>query len=89
MTHSGLVTTRRAVAVAALLTGLFLSAPAFAAAPTLPASDPPALVAAGSYWHGFVEYWTGSLKKQNGITLAVLGVGAVCLFVITRGKWKK
>jgi len=41
------------------------------------------------YWQGFVEHWTDALQKQNGIVLLALGVGAVCLFIITRGKWKK
>ena len=28
-------------------------------------------------------------QKQNGVVMGVLGVGAVSLFIITRGKWKK
>ena len=31
----------------------------------------------------------GVFQKQNGVVLVVLGVGAVALFIITRGKWKK
>ena len=42
-----------------------------------------------SYWRGFLDFWGGSLKKQNGIVLAALGVGVISLFIITRGKWKK
>ena len=36
----------------------------------------------------FVEHWTGVFQKQNGIVLGTLLIGAVCLFIITRGKWK-
>jgi hypothetical protein len=41
------------------------------------------------YWSGFMEYWTAFFKKQNGIVMTALLVGAVCLFIITRGKWRK
>lgn len=43
----------------------------------------------GSYWTGFVDHWLGQLKQQNGVVLFALGIGAVSLFIITRGKWKK
>lgn len=43
----------------------------------------------GSYWQGFVDHWFGQLKHQNGVVLFALGIGAVSLFIITRGKWKK
>lgn len=44
----------------------------------------------GKYWEQFLEYWQSSLQKQNGVVLAVLGVGAVALLIITRsGKWQK
>jgi hypothetical protein len=42
-----------------------------------------------SYWDAFVEYWKGFIQQQNGIVMAVLGLGAVALFIITRGKWQK
>jgi hypothetical protein len=42
-----------------------------------------------SYWSGFLDHWSGAFKKQNGIVMFALLVGAVCLFVITRGKWRK
>jgi hypothetical protein len=42
-----------------------------------------------SYWSGFIDHWSGAFKKQNGIVMFALLVGAVCLFVITRGKWRK
>ena len=41
------------------------------------------------YWTQFTEYWQGAFQKQNGIVMGVLGVGAVALFIITRGKWRK
>jgi hypothetical protein len=43
----------------------------------------------GGYWSEFVDHWLGQLKHQNGVVLFALGVGAVSLFIITRGKWKK
>jgi hypothetical protein len=42
----------------------------------------------GSYWHEFIEFWKGVFQKQNGIVMGVLCVGAVALFIITRGKWR-
>ncbi|HSQ56789.1 MAG TPA: hypothetical protein VLM40_13695 [Gemmata sp.] len=42
----------------------------------------------GSYWSSFVEYWERSIMRQNGIVMLVLGLGAVALFIITRGKWR-
>ena len=54
-----------------------------------PAADPgPSALVAG-YWSGFVDHWQGVFQKQNGIVMALLGVGALCLFIITRGKWRK
>jgi hypothetical protein len=44
----------------------------------------------GGYWHSFIEFWQGFLQKQNGVVMAVLGLGAVALLIITRsGNWKK
>lgn len=44
----------------------------------------------GKYWGQFLEYWEGALQRQNGVVLAVLGLGAVALLIITRsGKWNK
>lgn len=43
----------------------------------------------GSYWEGFIDHWSGVFKKQNGIVMGTLLVGALCLFIITRGKWRK
>ena len=53
------------------------------------ASDASAPVVGSAYWQGFVEFWAGGLKKQSGVVLTALGVGAVSLFIITRGKWQK
>lgn len=38
------------------------------------------------YWDNFVDFWAGAFRKQNGIVLLILGVGAVSLFIITRSK---
>jgi hypothetical protein len=43
----------------------------------------------GGFWQSFIEYWQQLFQKQNGVVLGVLGVGAVALFIITRGKWNK
>jgi|GEM_PF-2943279 hypothetical protein len=42
-------------------------------------------VLVGGYWNDFVDFWTNSIRRQNSIVLLVLGVGAVALFIITRG----
>src|SRR5262245_18683109 len=43
----------------------------------------------GNYWQGFIEFWRSTFQKQNGVVMGVLAVGAVALFIITRGKWRK
>jgi hypothetical protein len=53
------------------------------------AGDPGTPAVFGDYWNGFKEYWKAMFQKQNGVVMGVLGVGAVALFIITRGKWKK
>ena len=68
---------------------LALLALVVSAAPVLAATPSTAAPLFGGYWAGFFEHWGGVFKKQNGIILAVLGLGAVSLFIITRGKWKK
>jgi hypothetical protein len=68
-----------------LLAVLLTTAPAAAAEPAGP-------LFAGTfreYWRGFVDFWTSAFLKQNGIVMLVLGLGAVGIFIITRGKWKK
>ena len=62
---------------------LALSAGPAAAAPS------PVAPTFGGYWSSFVDHWTDFFKKQNGIVMAALGIGAVSLFIITRGKWIK
>jgi hypothetical protein len=43
----------------------------------------------GNYWQGFLDFWKTTFQKQNGVVMGVLGVGAIALFIITRGKWRK
>ncbi len=43
----------------------------------------------GGYWGEFVEHWKGVFQRQNGIVMGVLVLGAIALFIITRGKWGK
>jgi hypothetical protein len=77
------MTTRTlALAPLAVLAVLATAAPALAG----PAAPCPLF---GGYWNEFIEHWGGVFQRQNGIVLLVLGVGAVGLFIITRGKWKK
>ncbi|CAN5428290.1 hypothetical protein BH11PLA2_BH11PLA2_11810 [soil metagenome] len=45
--------------------------------------------AVGRYWRDFKEYWTGAFENQGAVVLVALGAGAVAMFIITRGKWKK
>ena len=70
----------RAFALALLLV-------AATAAPAAAGSDPGPLFA--GYWGEFVDHWVGKLRQQNGVVMAALGLGAVALFIITRGKWLK
>jgi hypothetical protein len=70
----------RTMPYALLTLGLLLLWPA-----TAEAADP--LFA--SYWIRFKEHWLGFFVKQNGIISLVLLVGAVSIFIVTRGKWKK
>lgn len=75
----------RAIAALAALAVLFSPAPASAA-------DTSAVLFAGTfggYWQGFIDFWAGMLKKQNGVVMFALLVGALSLFIITRGKWRK
>ena len=43
----------------------------------------------GRYWEGFKEYWISFIRRQDGVMLVALVVGAVSIFILTRGKWKK
>ncbi len=61
------------------------------ASPVLAAGGPgpaPAPLLA-SYWRDFLDHWGGVFKKQNGVVMGAILVGILCLFIITRGKWKK
>jgi hypothetical protein len=62
---------------------------AITATPAFATSSPSAGPLFGGYWSEFMEHWGGVFKKQNGVIMAALGLGAVSLFIITRGKWKK
>ena len=62
---------------------------ALTATPALATPSPAAAPLFAGYWHDFIEHWGGALKQQNGVIMAALGVGAVALFIITRGKWLK
>jgi hypothetical protein len=65
----------------AALIVVLAAAPAAVAAP--PAFDPP--FGAG-YWSGFVAFWGDWFKNRNAVLFTVLIVGAVAIFIITRGK---
>jgi hypothetical protein len=43
----------------------------------------------GGYWSGFVSHWEKVFSQQDGIAMAIVAVGIVALFIITRGKWLK
>jgi hypothetical protein len=61
---------------------------ALAAAGCLLFAPAPALAGSG-YWQGFKKFWTDYLGKTDGVVLTALVVGAISLFIITRGKWLK
>jgi hypothetical protein len=61
---------------------------ALAAAGCLLSAPAPALAGSG-YWQGFKKFWSDYLFQTDGIVLTVLIIGAVSLFIITRGKWQK
>ncbi len=44
---------------------------------------------AAGFWSGFKNYWVGFIGAQNGIVMTVLGLGALGIFIVTRGKWRK
>lgn len=81
--------TRSRPARSALLRAAAAAAALAASAAPAAAADAPPAPLLGGYWHEFVDHWLGQLKHQNGVVLFALGVGAVSLFIITRGKWKK
>lgn len=78
--------TRPRFAPLAALAALTLAVTAGPAAAAAPGGAAPLF---GGYFRNFLDHWTGMLQKQNGVVLFALGVGAVSLFIITRGKWRK
>ncbi|AMV29167.1 hypothetical protein VT84_32530 [Gemmata sp. SH-PL17] len=50
------------------------------------ASDTPLIA---GYWTDFYDHWAGVFQQQNGVVMGALVFGGVCLFIITRGKWRK
>ena len=65
-----------------MLLAILIAAPAAAA-------ESPSSSLFGGYWSSFLEHWSQVFMQQNGVVMAALGLGAVSLFIITRGKWKK
>lgn len=63
--------------LAALLLLVLLAGPAQAA----PANPPFA-----SYWSGFLDFWADWFKNRNAVLFTALIVGALSIFIITRGK---
>lgn len=53
------------------------------------AAESPSTPLLGGYWSSFLDHWNQVFLQQNGVIMAALGLGAVSLFIITRGKWKK
>jgi hypothetical protein len=70
-----------------LLTFAALAVP-LTAAPVL-AGPAGSVTLLGGYWTDFIDHWSGVFQRQNGIVMGTLLVGAVALFIITRGKWRK
>jgi hypothetical protein len=63
---------------------------ALAAAGCLLFSPGPALAGGGgAYWAGFKKYWLDFIGNPSGVVVTVIVVGAISLFIITRGKWIK
>lgn len=54
---------------------------------TIQASE--CFASSNSYWIGFRDYWLSAFRRQNTMVLAVVGLGALGIFIITRGKWRK
>ncbi len=75
--------------IAVAVVAVFLCTPALPQASAAAAPATPTVFAGADYWAGFVEFWSNSLKKQNGVIMFALGVGAISLFIITRSKAKK
>lgn len=63
----------------ALVLVLLTSTPAWAASPG-------SSVPFASFWGGFVDFWAKWFHNRNSVLFTVLVVGAVAIFIITRGK---
>ncbi|MBN9523849.1 hypothetical protein J0H58_35955, partial [bacterium] len=59
---------------------------ALSAGPAAAADPAPVAPLFGGYASNFVDHWVEYFRKQNGIVMLALGIGAVSLFIITRGK---
>jgi hypothetical protein len=64
-----------------------LAVVALSASPAFAAYSKPSLVT--RYWRDFKEYWSGAFENQGAVVMITLAAGAVAMFIITRGKWKK
>ena len=56
---------------------------------TLALAAPAAAPAAsfGGYMSGFRDWWVHLFTTQDGFVMAGLGLGALCVFILSRGKW--
>jgi uncharacterized membrane protein len=66
---------------------LLIAAVFIASAAPLQAAQKPNAVA--RYWRDFKAFWANAFGSQSGVVLTTLAVGALAMFIITRGKWKK
>ncbi len=73
----------------AIALALAITATPVVASPSNQQAVPHSTPLLASYLDEFIDHWSGKLKNQNSIVLCALGVGAVGLFIITRGKWLK
>jgi hypothetical protein len=46
-------------------------------------------VAQAGFYAGFKRYWGGVFGHVSGVILVALVVGAIAIFIVTRGKWVK
>jgi hypothetical protein len=72
---------KRRLAALAAITFLLLTA-----APVMAAGRPSAI---GRYWRDFKDYWANAFENQGAVVMVTLSAGALAMFIITRGKWKK
>jgi len=66
-----------------LLALLLLALLASPAAAAMPAVEPPF---ASGYVTRFLDFWANWIKNRNAVLFTVLVVGAIAIFIITRGK---